>query len=205
MNDPSLEAEPFIKASLELQQKCKEIREEIECMSYVTVDELVNFINQNDNLKAKKDTIVMPPRKQITVYCHGALVMGIPYDSCKWSAVLNIPDKMDCNPAFTSELYTLVDEFLSTPRDYRGLGPKYRVRLKGLNSDNGPQYLSTSNPSNMSLSYSQVFACAPNTNLKQAFRRDELLKFAEKAADNQNDWLYQLVRDEDNWEKCGGD
>lgn len=29
-------------------------------------------------------------------------------------------------------------------------------------------------------------------------------EMAEKAADNQNDWLYQLVHDENNWELYGG-
>lgn len=196
--------EPFIKLGEQLQRKCQEIKEELKRMSYVTVDELVAFINQIETLKAEKDFVPITKQKRITVYCKGTIVMGIPYDSWKWSAVLNIPDKMDLNSAFIAKMYERVDAFLSTPLDYRGLGPKYQVRLKGLNSDNGPQYLSTSNPSNMSLTYSRVFACAANSNLKQAFTRGELLKFVEKAADNQNDWLYQLVHDENNWEPYGG-
>lgn len=44
--------EPFIKLGEQLQRKFQEIKEELKRMSYVTVDELVAFINQIETLKA---------------------------------------------------------------------------------------------------------------------------------------------------------
>ena len=63
-----------------------------------------------------------------------------------------------------AKIFALVDEFLKTPLKNRL--QRYCVPLRGLESDNGPQYLTTRDGV-------KYFACAQNSSLKQSFTESE--------------------------------
>lgn len=65
---------------------------------------------------------------------------------------------------------SLLTEYNQTPLDERKPEPKFRVRFPEMNSDNGPQYLSTrARPLK-----GKFFVCALNPYLIQEFTRDEI-------------------------------
>ena len=65
----------------------------------------------------------------------------------------------------------------------------YRVRISGLNSDNGPQYLTCKYDI-----HGRVFACALNHSLKQKFTRDELDQLCNDLRFKGVGWFEALMR-----------
>lgn len=96
----------------------------------------------------------------------------------------------------------LVQEMKKTPVEQRFDGPKYRVRLKGFNSDNGPQYLTADRISKSC--HGKLFACAYRIDLKQEFTEDELNTIRRGQVYQSYDWIKSLINDPENLEKVGG-
>lgn len=87
------------------------------------------------------------------------------------------------------QLYTflvITKEFLDTPLDKRSLEIRYRLRLKGLDSDNGPQYLTTAGD--------KVFACAWRYGLKQSFTLAELENIRNRPQFKSVVWFDELMK-----------
>lgn len=93
----------------------------------------------------------------------------------------------------------MVQKLKKTPVDQRFGGPKYRVRLKGFNSDNGPQYL-TANKISKSC-HGKLFACALRSDLKQKFTEDELNTIKRGQVYQRYGWVKSLIDDPENLEK----
>lgn len=126
------------------------------------VNELVQKINEIDGVSAELDSAL--------VYVYQSS-----WDKNRWFLLVAVTDSpetvsraWDRFPAVDfqkmSKVFALVDEFLKTPIKNRL--QRYRVPLRGLESDNGPQYLTTKDGV-------KYFACAPNSSLKQSFTESE--------------------------------
>ena len=85
-------------------------------------------------------------------------------------------------------LLNLINKFVNTPVDKRFSEKKYRVRLKGFNSNKGRQYL-TAERSNGG----KVFVCALKPGLKQEFTSDEINKIINRS-DFKGTWRVDMVR-----------
>lgn len=100
----------------------------------------------------------------------------------------------DCFNGLTISEWKVVFEALvdyaDTPLEQRN-EPKYRVRLRGLNSVNGHQYLSTDRENVKSAKF---FACAERPDLKQEFTQDELDIIANRDQFKGVSWLQDLIR-----------
>lgn len=83
----------------------------------------------------------------------------------------------------------LVD-YADTPIDQRN-EPKYRVRLRGFNSENGYQYLTAQDDN---VRATRFFACAEKPDLKQEFTQDELDIIANRDQFKGVSWLQDLIR-----------
>ena len=129
------------------------------------VNELVQKINEIDGVSAELDSAL--------VYVYQSS-----WDKNRWFLLVAVTDSpetvdraWDRFPAVDfqkmSKVFALVGEFLKTPIKNRL--QRYRVPLRGLESDNGPQYLTTSDGVN-------YFACAYNPRLKQSFTKDECIE-----------------------------
>lgn len=83
----------------------------------------------------------------------------------------------------------LVD-YADTPLEQRN-EPKYRVRLRGFNSENGHQYLTAQDDN---VRATRFFACAEKPDLKQEFTQDELDIIANRDQFKGVSWLQDLIR-----------
>lgn len=90
------------------------------------------------------------------------------------------------------KLSALIEEFLKTPVEERFPEKKYRVRLRGFNSDSGHQYLTVSTRYS-TINLGSVFAAAWNTGLKQTFTADELNKIRERFKGSK--WIASMLND----------
>lgn len=88
-------------------------------------------------------------------------------------------------------LYKTLFRFAITPMSERESNPKYRVRLRGFNSENGHQYL-TANKENVKTA--KFFACAERTDLKQEFTQEELNDIANRDRFKGVGWFQDLIR-----------
>lgn len=80
--------------------------------------------------------------------------------------------------------------YADTPFEQRN-EPKYRVRLRGFNSDNGHQYLAADRED---VKTAKFFACAERIDLKQEFTQDELNVIANRNQFKGVGWLQDLIR-----------
>ena len=83
----------------------------------------------------------------------------------------------------------LVD-YADTPIDQRN-EPKYRIRLRGLNSINGHQYLAADRED---VKTAKFFACAERPDLKQEFTQEELNDIVNRDQFKGVGWLQDLIR-----------
>lgn len=83
----------------------------------------------------------------------------------------------------------LLNDWLLTSPELRDPTPKYRVRLRGFNSDNGHQYLTTADSY-----HNKIFACALHSNLKQEFTADELAEIINRPQFKGIPWIHELFR-----------
>lgn len=149
--------------------------------------ELVQKINEIDGVSAELDSAL--------VYVYQSS-----WDKNRWFLLVAVTDSpetvsraWDRFPAVDfqkmSKVFALVDEFLKTPIKNRL--QRYCVPLRGLESDSGPQYLTTSDGVN-------YFACAYNPRLKQYFTNDELIQILDLPQFSGNPWtplLHRLVEE----------
>lgn len=89
------------------------------------------------------------------------------------------------------DFYNTLLEYAKTPLEDRENKPKYRVRLRGLNSDNGHQYLTADRED---VKTARFFACAEKPDLKQEFTQDELDIIANRNQFKGVSWLQDLIR-----------
>lgn len=126
------------------------------------INELVQKINEIDGVSAKFESAT------VTIYQSS-------WGEDRWFMLVGVNDSQEDIvtawnqfPAIDfqqmAKIFALVGEFLNTPIKNRL--QRYRVPLRGLESDNGPQYLTTSDGVN-------YFACAQNSSLKQSFTESE--------------------------------
>ena len=129
------------------------------------INELVSKINDIDGISAELDDVL--------VYVYQSS-----WDRKKWFLLISVTDSPEkIIPSWSNfpavgfsemaKLFALVDEFLKTPFNNRL--QRYCVPLRGLESDNGPQYLTTRDGV-------KYFACAQNSSLKQSFTESEFEK-----------------------------
>lgn len=129
------------------------------------INELVSKINDIDGISAELDDVL--------VYVYQSS-----WDRKKWFLLISVTDSPEkIIPSWSNfpavgfsemaKLFALVDEFLKTP--FKNRLQRYRVPLRGLESDNGPQYLTTKDGV-------KYFACAPNSSLKQSFTESEFVE-----------------------------
>ncbi len=129
------------------------------------VNELVQKINEIDGVSAKFESAT------VTIYQSS-------WGEDRWFMLVGVNDSQEDIvtawnqfPAIDfqqmAKIFALVGEFLNTPIKNRL--QRYRVPLRGLESDNGPQYLTTSDGVN-------YFACAYNPRLKQFFTKDDFIE-----------------------------
>lgn len=93
---------------------------------------------------------------------------------------------------------SLLAEYNQTPLDERVDEPKYRVPLRGFNSDCGRQYL-TANSEDVKTT--RFFACAKTFGLKQEFTMDELNAIANKNEFKAVSWIQDLLRNAESVEE----
>ena len=126
------------------------------------INELVSKINDIDGISAELDDVL--------VYVYQSS-----WDRKKWFLLVSVTDSPEKIitawnnfPAVgfseMAKLFALVNEFMNTP--FKNRLQRYRVPLRGLESDNGPQYLTTRDGV-------KYFACAQNSSLKQSFTESE--------------------------------
>lgn len=150
-------------------------------------NELVKKLNAIDGVFAIKqnDRIVISPHDETDYF------INIPIDA---TSFLDL-DIFVTSPSLyfaknVRELVSaIIDEFLTTPIEERSPEKKYRVRLRGFNSDNGHQYLTTKKTDGES----RVFACALRTDLKQEFTFDEINKIINRPA-FKGTWVLDMIR-----------
>ncbi len=87
--------------------------------------------------------------------------------------------------------YSTLLKYAKTPLEDREEKPKYRVRLRGFNSENGHQYL-TAQDNNVRAT--RFFACAEKPGLKQEFTQDELNVIANRNQFKGVGWFQDLIR-----------
>lgn len=89
------------------------------------------------------------------------------------------------------DFYNTLLEYAKTPLEDRENKPKYRVRLRGFNSENGHQYLTAQDDN---VRATRFFACAEKPDLKQEFTQDELDIIANRDQFKGVSWLQDLIR-----------
>lgn len=87
-----------------------------------------------------------------------------------------------------AKVLTLLSKYYQTPLNKREAEKRYRIRLRGFNSSNGHQYLTTDRNG-------KVFACAwsPHLNIKQIFTQDELNEIRNRPCFKSIAWFDELV------------
>ncbi|AYP98134.1 hypothetical protein DVR01_01055 [Limosilactobacillus fermentum] len=155
------------------------------------INELVNEINSCTSFKVTRDE----ENKRLVVHLgDNSSLMTIKYN-------VEYLEDIDITYAYLDfykpcgdlgnfyELINLVNEFVNTPVEERKPESKYRIRLKGFNSDNGHQYLTCHTHD----ATGKLFACAPNPHLKQEFTSDEINKIINRK-DFRATWKETMVR-----------
>lgn len=89
------------------------------------------------------------------------------------------------------DFYNTLLEYAKTPLEDREDKPKYRVRLRGFNSDNGHQYLTAKGDN---VKATRFFACAEKPGLKQEFTQEELNDITNRNQFKGVGWLQDLIR-----------
>ena len=126
------------------------------------INELVQKINDIDGISAELDDVL--------VYVYQSS-----WNRKKWFLLVSVTDSPEkiitawnnfpaVGISEMAKLFALVNEFMNTP--FKNRLQRYRVPLRGLESDNGPQYLTTRDGV-------KYFACAQNSSLKQSFTESE--------------------------------
>lgn len=87
-------------------------------------------------------------------------------------------------------IFEALVDYADTPLEQRN-EPKYRVRLRGFNSENGHQYLTAQDDN---VRATRFFACAEKPDLKQEFTQDELDIIANRNQFKGVSWLQDLIR-----------
>lgn len=153
------------------------------------INELVNEINSCTSFKAIRDE----GNKRLVVRLgNNSSLMTIKYNVEYLEDIDATYEYLDSyNPCGDLgnfyALINLVNEFVNTPLEERE--PKYRIRLKGFNSDNGHQYLTCQTRDVAG----KLFACALNQHLKQEFTSDEISKIINRP-DFRATWKETMVR-----------
>ena len=89
------------------------------------------------------------------------------------------------------DFYSTLLKYAKTPLEDREDKPKYRIRLRGLNSVNGHQYLAADRENVKSAKF---FACAERPDLKQEFTQEELNDIANRDQFKGVAWFQDLIR-----------
>ncbi|MGK4125667.1 hypothetical protein [Limosilactobacillus vaginalis] len=155
-------------------------------MVMMKIDEFIEKVNRNDRMEAEEIDGV------ITIYNDSDHeVIDIPNGATNLLEIDFIESYSRYNFGKPSREYlsALIEEFLHTPIKERFPEKKYRVRLRGFNSDNGHQYLTTKKTDGES----RVFACALRTDLKQEFTFDEINKIINRPA-FKGTWVLDMIR-----------
>lgn len=152
------------------------------------INELVNEINTRTSFKVDRDE----EDKRLVVRLGNNSLMTIKYN-------VEYLEDIDATYEYLTSynpcgdlgnfylLIKLVNEFVNTPVEERE--PKYRIRLRGFNSDNGHQYLTCQTRDVAG----ELFACALNSHLKQEFTSDEISKIINRP-DFRATWKETMVR-----------
>lgn len=153
------------------------------------INELVNKINSCTSFKAIRDEEY---KRLVVRLGNNSSLMTIKYNAEYLEDVDTTYEYLDSyNPCGDLgnfyPLINLVNEFVNTPVEERE--SKYRIRLKGFNSDNGHQYLTCQTHDVTG----KLFACAPNPHLKQEFTSDEIDKIINRP-DFRATWKETMVR-----------
>lgn len=128
---------------------------------------------------------------EIHVWIGGVISLLIPNNAKTWFEISHY-EKVTAgafNDAERVYVSSLINQFLSTPLEDREA--KYRVRLRGLNSVNGHQYLSTDR---QDVKSAKFFACAERPDLKQEFTQEELNDIANRYQFKGVGWFQDLIR-----------
>ena len=154
------------------------------------INELVNEINECSSFTAEKDDDEkciyigtdsydnLATIKYDVHYLDDVSMFFFPLDSSN-----------DCrNLGNFYALLNLINKFVNTPVDKRFSEKKYRVRLKGFNSNNGQQYLTAGRSGE-----NRLFACALKPGLKQEFTSDEINEIINRL-DFKGTWRTDMVR-----------
>ena len=130
---------------------------------------------------------------EIHVWIGGIISLLIPNNAKTWFEISNY-EKVTAgafNDAERVYVSSLINQFLSTPLEDRKNEPKYRVRLRGLNSVNGHQYLAADRED---VKTAKFFACAERPDLKQEFTQEELDIIANRNQFKGVGWFQDLIR-----------
>lgn len=130
---------------------------------------------------------------EIHVWIGGMISLLIPNNAKTWFEISNY-EKVTAgafNDAERVYVSSLINQFLSTPLEKRKNEPKYRVRLRGFNSENGHQYLTADRED---VKTAKFFACAERTDLKQEFTQEELNDIANRDRFKGVGWFQDLIR-----------
>lgn len=137
------------------------------------------------------EDVTIGENDEIHVWIGGIISLLIPNNAKTWFEISNY-EKVTAG-AFddTERVYvsSLINQFLSTPLEDREA--KYRVRLRGFNSENGHQYLTAQDDN---VRATRFFACAEKPDLKQEFTQDELNVIANRNQFKGVGWLQDLIR-----------
>lgn len=137
------------------------------------------------------EDVTIGENDEIHVWIGGIISLLIPNNAKTWFEISNY-EKVTAG-AFddTERVYvsSLINQFLSTPLEDRET--KYRVRLRGFNSENGHQYLTAQDDN---VRATRFFACAEKPDLKQEFTQDELNVIANRNQFKGVGWLQDLIR-----------
>lgn len=87
-------------------------------------------------------------------------------------------------------IFEALVDYADTPLEQRNES-KYRVRLRGFNSENGHQYLTAQDDN---VRATRFFACAEKPGLKQEFTQEELNDIANRNQFKGVDWFQDLIR-----------
>ncbi|WP_242363487.1 hypothetical protein [Limosilactobacillus antri] len=137
------------------------------------------------------EDVTIGENDEIHVWIGGMISLLIPNNAKTWFEISNY-EKVTAgafNDAERVYVSSLINQFLSTPLEDREA--KYRVRLRGFNSENGHQYLTAQDDN---VRATRFFACAEKPDLKQEFTQDELNVIANRNQFKGVGWLQDLIR-----------
>lgn len=137
------------------------------------------------------EDVTIGENDEIHVWIGGIISLLIPNNAKTWFEISNY-EKVTAGAFNNAErvyVSSLINQFLSTPLEDREA--KYRVRLRGFNSENGHQYLTAQDDN---VRATRFFACAEKPDLKQEFTQDELNVIANRNQFKGVGWLQDLIR-----------